>query len=1204
MRQSKRSLDGAAIVLIWLFAGMVMVTGCIEPEYVADVTAGATSKKAYSGGSGGHGGSRFSSAGGTTGTATISTGASPSTNATSAGGASAAKGGSTSASGTSPIAGQLTTAGTTGGPPPPAIAFFDDFESGLANWSGLAFGIVETTSRSATHCLTDTPSGNFVPNTNVSVTLAKPLDLSRYTKPTLSFWYTGCVADVNDHALVEVSTDGGSTWISIWDAKQWTSSTWYLVAFDLTKYKATGFRMRFHLTSNATVESDGIYIDDVTIREAETERGSLPFYDDLESGLDNWIVSGSGWGTTDTTSRSDSHALTDSPNGNFLSNTNAAAWLAKSLDLTKASKPTLSFWYRGDVSDVNDHALVETSTDGGLTWTVIWDAKQWNLATWSLLSLDLSPYKSTAFRLRFRLTSNGTVESSGWQVDDISIRDLETKRGSLPFFDDFESGLVNWTVSGYDWTTTTDLARSATHALTDSPTGNFLSNSNAAATLTTMLDTSKTNKPILSFWCRGAVTDVNDHALADVSTDGGVTWTTLWDAKQWTIANWYLVSLDLSNYKSSTFRARFRLTSSASAESDGIYLDDISIRDADTARGSLPFFDDFESGLSNWTVSGSDWDLSATQARSETHSLTDSPSGNFLSNAYASATLTKALDLSQTSKPTLSFFYRGEVSDVNDHAFVDVSTDGGIAWAAIWDAKQWLLTTWSLVSLDLSTYKSASFKLRLRLTSNASIESDGIFVDDVSIREAETDRFALPFFDDFESGIDGWIVSGSDWGLTTAMSRSSSNALTDSPAGNFLSNSNAAATLAKPIDLSKTSKPTLSFWFRGNIADVNDHALVEVSTDGGVTWTAIWDGKQWLYSTWLLMPFDLSTYKSASFKVRFRLTSNASSESDGWYLDDVSIREADTARGVLPFFDDLESGLGNWIVSGFDWNTVTTNARSGTHALTDSPTGNFLSSSNSRAILAKALDISQNSRPILSFWYRGDISDVNDHALLEVATDGGVNWTAIWDAKQWALNTWSLVSFDLSTYKSASFTARFKLSSNTSTETDGFYVDDISIREAETKGAALPFADDFESGLGNWTVSGSDWNTTTALARGGSSSLTDSPSGTFLANGNAAATLTKPLDLSTTSKPTLTFWYRGEVSDTNDHALADASTDGGVTWTNIWDTHGWTQSTWTLVTLDLSGRKSAIFALRFRLSSNATTQGDGFYVDDVAIQDQ
>jgi len=242
------------------------------------------------------------------------------------------------------------------------------------------------------------------------------------------------------------------------------------------------------------------------------------------------------------------------------------------------------------------------------------------------------------------------------------------------------------------------------------------------------------------------------------------------------------------------------------------------------------YFDDFESGDDNWILSGYDWDITDALSRSESHSLTDSPEASFLSYSDTAATLAKSLDISNGMKPTLSFWYQGNVSDYYDRAIVDVSSDGGINWTTIWDSRQWVLSTWSFVSLDLTAYKSTTFKLRFRLTSNDNTESDGWYVDDVSIDEADTEGDSFPFFDDFESGDDNWILSGCDWDITDDFSRSESHSLTDSSETSFLSYSDAAATLAKSLDISNATKPTLSFWYQGDVSDYYDRAIVDVSS--------------------------------------------------------------------------------------------------------------------------------------------------------------------------------------------------------------------------------------------------------------------------------------------------------------------------------------------------------------------------------------
>ncbi len=71
------------------------------------------------------------------------------------------------------------------------------------------------------------------------------------------------------------------------------------------------------------------------------------------------------------------------------------------------------------------------------------------------------------------------------------------------------------------------------------------------------------------------------------------------------------------------------------------------------------------------------------------------------------------------------------------------------------------------------------------------------------------------------------------------------------------------------------------------------------------------------------------------------------------------------------------------------------------------------------------------------------------------------------------------------------------------------------------------FSDDFENGLSNWSVSGSDWDTTSATSRGGEYSITDSPdSADFAPDANSTLTLAYPIDLSAATSPVLSYWTK------------------------------------------------------------------------------
>jgi hypothetical protein len=74
----------------------------------------------------------------------------------------------------------------------------------------------------------------------------------------------------------------------------------------------------------------------------------------------------------------------------------------------------------------------------------------------------------------------------------------------------------------------------------------------------------------------------------------------------------------------------------------------------------------------------------------------------------------------------------------------------------------------------------------------------------------------------------------------------------------------------------------------------NDMAYVHASADGGTTWTQL----AAFYrtnntTTWSQVQLSLATYTGKKVKVRFSLAEDGDGrQADGWYIDDVEIREA------------------------------------------------------------------------------------------------------------------------------------------------------------------------------------------------------------------------------------------------------------------------------------------------------------------------
>ena len=173
----------------------------------------------------------------------------------------------------------------------------------------------------------------------------------------------------------------------------------------------------------------------------------------------------------------------------------------------------------------------------------------------------------------------------------------------------------------------------------------------------------------------------------------------------------------------------------------------------------------------------------------------------------------------------------------------------------------------------------------------------------------------------------------------------------------------------------------------------------------------------------------------------------------------------------------------------------------------------------------------------LSFWHRHALDYNYDWGCVDVSRDGGVNWTQI-KCFTGTVATWTQERVDLSTYKDKPLLIRFRLSSDGyAGNYDGWYIDDVTIKENDTQTTAFPFSDDFENGLSKWVVSGHDWGLTDTDSRGGSRSATDSPSGKYILNSKALMELAHPIDLTGATSPRLSFWHK--------HAL-DYNYDWGV----------------------------------------------------------
>ncbi len=159
---------------------------------------------------------------------------------------------------------------------------------------------------------------------------------------------------------------------------------------------------------------------------------------DVEGDTSGWS-GGSPWARTTASSRSGTHAWTDSPDGNYQNDLNVALW-SPIIDLTEVDSATLTFWHRFDFG----------SGDRGNVWVAQQREDGWwrteerlrrftgTQTSWQQTSLDLSPFVGEPIRLAFQLLSDASGTADGWTIDDVAV--FSTDFVSPVFLDNPRSG--------------------------------------------------------------------------------------------------------------------------------------------------------------------------------------------------------------------------------------------------------------------------------------------------------------------------------------------------------------------------------------------------------------------------------------------------------------------------------------------------------------------------------------------------------------------------------------------------------------------------------------------------------------------------------------------------------------------------------------------------------------------------------------------
>ena len=271
-----------------------------------------------------------------------------------------------------------------------------------------------------------------------------------------------------------------------------------------------------------------------------------------------------------------------------------------------------------------------------------------------------------------------------------------------------------------------------------------------------------------------------------------------------------------------------------------------------------------------------------------------------------------------------------------------------------------------------------------------------------------------------------------------------------------------AALVSPSYDLSAAAgQHVVLHWWQHLITEEGfDFADVQVSKDGGGSWETVRSPRsgvvtsQWTEQTVLLD----STYATAGFRVRFRLTTDSSTSVGGFFVDDIRISTMAFTQAAST--ETFEAGNGGYVKSGTNasWEygtpvTAPSSAKSGASVWATNLNG-FYQEDEDSALTSPVLDLSGAAGGMLAVTWAQflDTEEEHDFLNLEVSADGGTSWTVV-STQSGAVSAlgWTRAqAFVPASFATADFRLRFHFMSDDSFQYNGVALDDIAILRSST----------------------------------------------------------------------------------------------------------------------------------------------------------
>jgi hypothetical protein len=250
--------------------------------------------------------------------------------------------------------------------------------------------------------------------------MARPVALAGYPAGVLTFMAWQRSEGGYDYLHFEYSTDGGTSWTTLWSRSGTAYASWRRVSISNIPGNTNAIRFRF--ASDVSGHVEGVYLDDVVLYGIDTT-GITPFADNMDNFPSGWVLRSSDslyWGPETLYRHSPRKAAQCAARDSGYRN-NMDTRMTRFISPRAGAYASFGYWLYSNIEDEADWVDIQYHQAGGSWAMFLHDSASHG---WRPYDFELP---ATADSIRFRFRSDVSNTARGVYVDDVVVHDFAAR---------------------------------------------------------------------------------------------------------------------------------------------------------------------------------------------------------------------------------------------------------------------------------------------------------------------------------------------------------------------------------------------------------------------------------------------------------------------------------------------------------------------------------------------------------------------------------------------------------------------------------------------------------------------------------------------------------------------------------------------------------------------------------------------------------